>query len=131
MVKVTFFNANFNKVECIKLLAACLGSTKTLNYLDISNCSHANRSSNYESVAFMSCLEQLSNLRVLKLDYSALSEGLMDALIISKNKELKFLDMFVREHAHFNSIVPEIMWKTLQAQCPMKSIEFFSKRLPF
>lgn len=117
LVKVSFFNVNFNKAECVKILAACLSSVNSLKHMDVSNCHHAGPSM-FESVTFISCVEHLSNLCVLKLDYTVLCAGILEAIITSKNTELKYLDVTVRDYEHTRALIQEQTWKNLHLQCP-------------
>ncbi|KAF5282467.1 hypothetical protein FQA39_LY17582 [Lamprigera yunnana] len=117
LVKVSFFNTNFYKPECVKLLSACLTTVNTIHYLDISNCHHPNPVF-YDPVPMKACFDYLNSLQILKVDYTAFSSGLMDALLLYKNTSLKYIDMMVRENDYLQSVISAEAWKALQVQCP-------------
>ncbi|KAK4872399.1 hypothetical protein RN001_014428 [Aquatica leii] len=117
LVRVSFFNTNFYKPECVKLLSACLTTVNTIHYLDISNCHHPNPVF-YNPVPMKPCFDYLHCLQTLKVDYTAFSSGLMDALLIHKNTSLKYIDLIVRENDYLQSLISGEAWERLHTQCP-------------
>lgn len=127
--KICFSNTNFNKAGCTKLLVSCLGSIDTVQYLDISNCKSPGIST-YESIAFVSCIERFSKLCVLKIEYFALSNGVLEAIISSKNGTLMTLEVFVNYHVHENEndYIPDEHWSQLCSQCPKLKVSFYMSK---
>ncbi|KAF5298522.1 hypothetical protein FQR65_LT00064 [Abscondita terminalis] len=126
LVRVSFFNTNFYKPECVKLLSACLTTINTIHYLDISNCHHPNPVF-YDPVPMKPCFDHLHCLQILKVDYTAFSSGLMDALLVHKNTSLKRIDMMVRENDYLQSLISDQAWTSLHKQCPSLKVAIHIK----
>lgn len=128
---VCFSNMNFNNGVSMKFMLSCLNSSSSITCLDISN-SKPPVSSTFESTIFASCIQQLSNLVTFKVEYLALSNGVLEALLQSKNDNIESLDVFVSYYIHNNTTIRHLsdtQWANLSKLCPKLRVSFYFKNI--
>ncbi|XP_018335353.1 F-box/LRR-repeat protein 21-like isoform X2 [Agrilus planipennis] len=124
LINVSFFMVNFNKSDCTKLLSCCLESQKSIRNLEMSYCLYPPNNSQ-EYVILISCLECLSNLNCLKIDYSFFINGVLEAILLSKTKTLSTLEIYVRGYPSFHETVSDSDWDKLKQQNPQIRVSFY------
>lgn len=123
LAKISFCNAYLNKTDFIKIFISCQNSENTLTHLDLRNC-YYQYEQNVLSVQFVSIIGQLTNLLVLKTDYSTLCREIIGALLTSKNNKLEHLYVSIQDDEMSQSVKEEA-WEALKGKCPKLKVTLY------
>lgn len=119
--RVAFDNITLKDNNYIALLRACLASKDTITSFDISD--HFG-SKDFEPIYLYSCVQQLSNLKTLKLGYRLFSTNTTTYIAENCNKNLENLEIVVDDWNKNNYAVHDEEWCQLKNALPKLVVLF-------